>query len=50
MSENGPDHQKLFRVGVYFGEVCGAEGTGTSKQEAEAKAAETALEKFKNSN
>lgn len=45
LSESGPDHQKLFRVGVYFSDKLIAEGEGLSKQEAEVKAAEKALEK-----
>lgn len=47
LSENGPDHQKKFTVGVFFGDTLGAEGEGTSKQEAESNAARRALESFK---
>lgn len=47
LAENGPDHQKNFRVGVFFGDTLGAEGEGTSKQEAESNAARQALEAFK---
>ncbi len=43
LSEKGPDHEKEFFVGVYFGSKLGGEGRGTSKQEAETKAAESAL-------
>jgi len=46
--EWGPDHQKKFRMGVYFGEKLAAEGEGESKQEAEIKAAEEALKKVEN--
>ncbi|MFH0712495.1 MAG: ribonuclease III [Candidatus Jorgensenbacteria bacterium] len=46
LSEMGPDHSKEFVVGVFFGEELKAEGRGLSKQEAEVKAAETALEKL----
>ncbi len=41
--EEGPDHDKLFTVGIYFGDTCIAEGTGKSKQEAETEAARAAL-------
>ncbi len=45
MSESGPDHDKRFVVGIYFGSDLVAEGRGKSKQEAETKAAEAALTK-----
>ncbi len=47
LHESGPDHDKHFTVGIYFGLNLIAEGKGKSKQEAEQKAAETAL-KIKN--
>ena len=47
LSESGPDHDKHFTVGIYFGSNLIAEGKGKSKQEAEQKAAEAAL-KIKN--
>lgn len=43
LEESGPDHQKVFRVGVYFGEDLIAQGSGSSKQEAEISAANQAL-------
>lgn len=43
MSEEGPDHEKQFVVGVFLGKEKVAEGTGTSKQEAQTDAAEAAL-------
>ena len=43
LSESGPDHDKHFNVGIYFGTDLIAEGRGKSKQEAEQKAAESAL-------
>ncbi len=46
-SESGPDHDKHFTVGIFFGKDMIAEGKGKSKQEAEQKAAEAAL-KVKN--
>ena len=47
ISESGPDHDKHFTLGIYFGSTLIAEGKGQSKQEAEQKAAEAAL-KVKN--
>lgn len=46
LNEHGPDHQKKFVVGVYFGDDLIAEGKGTSKQEAERNAAASALQKI----
>ncbi len=43
LSESGPDHDKHFTVGIYFGSNLIGEGKGQSKQEAEQKAAESAL-------
>lgn len=43
LHESGPDHNKQFTVGIYFGIDLIAEGKGKSKQEAEQKAAEAAL-------
>lgn len=39
ISENGPDHQKIFEVGVYLNEELIAKGLGNSKQKAEEDAA-----------
>ncbi len=44
LQEKGPDHDKNFTVGIYFGRDLIAEGKGKSKQEAEQKAAEAALQ------
>lgn len=44
MKESGPDHNKMFTLGVFIGDTQIATGTGLSKQEAEQKAAEKALE------
>lgn len=44
LHEAGPDHDKHFTVGIFFGEDRIAEGKGHSKQEAEQSAARTALE------
>ena len=45
LNETGPDHDKVFEVGVYLNEDMVGKGSGPSKQEAEQKAAESALEK-----
>ena len=47
LRESGPDHDKNFTVGIYFGPNLIAEGKGQSKQEAEQSAALAAL-KVKN--
>jgi len=44
MKETGPDHDKIFVVGVYLGDNLIAEGNGSSKGEAEEAAAELALD------
>ncbi len=43
LEEGGPDHAKHFKVGAYVGDTFIAEGTGTSKQEAQMAAAAAAL-------
>jgi ribonuclease-3 len=48
MSEDGPDHDKVFTVGVFVNEQLRGQGTGPSKQNAQQKAAENALEYYKN--
>lgn len=45
VSEDGPDHNKIFVMGAYLGEDLIAEGKGTSKQKAEQEAAREALKK-----
>jgi ribonuclease III len=44
LHESGPDHDKNFTAGIFFGEDRIAEGKGHSKQEAEQSAARNALE------
>ena len=44
VSEVGPDHDKVFTVGVYLEDELIAKGTGKSKQEAEQEAAQKAVE------
>jgi len=46
LGEEGPDHNKIFEIGVYFGETFAARGKGFSKQEAEIESAKNALKKF----
>ncbi len=43
LKEVGPDHDRMFTVGVFLGEECVAQGDGRAKQEAEQKAAENGL-------
>lgn len=43
VSEDGPDHDKVFTMGIYIGEKMIATGVGSSKQKAELSAAENAL-------
>lgn len=44
LGEEGPDHDKIFSIGVFLGEEKIAEGSGKSKQEAEQDAAQRGLE------
>ncbi len=46
LSEEGPDHDKIFTLGVYVGNKLKGKGTGSSKQSAQQKAAEAAVEKY----
>jgi len=43
LGESGPAHERLFKIGLYFGEELKAEGAGNSKQSAELVAAEKLL-------
>ncbi|MFM2330822.1 MAG: hypothetical protein RLZZ26_329 [Candidatus Parcubacteria bacterium] len=45
LSQEGPDHAKLFTVGVFIGTEEVARGEGQSKQEAEQSAAQAGLDK-----
>lgn len=45
LSETGPDHNKIFEVGVYIEKKLVAKAKGSSKQEAQVNAAEAALDK-----
>jgi ribonuclease-3 len=43
MAEEGPDHEKMFTVGVFVNNNLRGQGNGPSKQAAQQKAAEAAL-------
>lgn len=43
ISESGPDHQKIFKIGLYLNEQLIASGKGNSKQKAEEDAATKAV-------
>lgn len=46
LSEEGPDHDKTFTLGVYAGEKMIARGVGPSKQAAQQAAAKDALSRY----
>jgi ribonuclease-3 len=46
LSEDGPDHDKVFKLGVYVNNALKGTGSGPSKQAAQQKAAEEALQKY----
>lgn len=47
LEEVGPDHDKVFTLGVYVGETLMGKGSGPSKQSAQQMAARAALEAYK---
>ena len=47
LSEDGPDHEKIFTLGVFVGENKMGEGEGPSKQIAQQEAAREAIRKYK---
>lgn len=47
LSEEGPDHDKTFTVGVYVDDQLKGEGSGPSKQAAQVAAATAALAQYK---
>jgi ribonuclease-3 len=49
LSEEGPDHDKTFRVGVFVDGQIRGEGVGPSKQAGQQQAAEEALAGYRNS-
>lgn len=46
LSEDGPDHDKIFTLGVFVGSKLLGSGSGSSKQAAQQKAAEEALQYY----
>lgn len=46
MDEDGPDHDKVFKVGVYVADKLMGRGEGPSKQTAQVAAAEAALKHY----
>ena len=46
LEEDGPDHDKVFTLGVFVGEKQMGQGVGPSKQAAQQAAAKAALEKY----
>lgn len=47
LSEEGPDHDKMFVIGVFVNNTLKGEGSGPSKQSAQVAAAAAALEHYK---
>lgn len=48
IEEIGPDHDKVFTLGVYAGDRLVSQGTGPSKQAAQQEAAKAALKTYQN--
>jgi ribonuclease-3 len=46
LSEEGPDHDKVFTVGVYVNGTLKGKGSGPSKQMGQVAAAESALKTY----
>ena len=46
LSEEGPDHDKVFTLGVYVGDKLMGKGNGSSKQNAQQEAAKVALSAY----
>lgn len=44
--EEGPDHNKMFTVGIYVGDELKGQGTGHSKQDAQTLAAREAIKRY----
>lgn len=49
LEEEGPDHDKIFMLGVFVGNTLMGKGSGPSKQVAQQVAAKAALKKYENS-
>ncbi len=45
LKESGPDHNKIFEIGLYVGSEIVAKGKGASKQEAQVEAASKGIKK-----
>ena len=45
LNESGPDHDKIFEVGLYLGDKIISKGKGSSKQEAQVDAAGKGIKK-----
>lgn len=43
LNETGPDHDKIFTLGIYSGDILIAQGSGSSKQAAQQEAAKKAI-------
>ncbi len=50
LDETGPDHDKVFQVGVFVNNILKGRGSGPSKQAGQQKAAEAALATYKTAN
>jgi ribonuclease-3 len=48
LTEEGPDHDKIFTIGAYVGPRLLGKGSGSSKQDAQQEAAQNALKHYKN--
>jgi len=48
LAEEGPDHDKVFTLGVYVGDKLMGKGNGSSKQNAQQEAAKAALAAYEN--
>jgi ribonuclease-3 len=46
IEETGPDHDKIFTVGVFVGDELKGQGQGPSKQHAQQQAATAALKAY----
>jgi len=47
LKESGPDHDKIFEVGLYLGDELVTHGKGSSKQEAQVRAAQKGIKEKK---
>ncbi len=47
LKEDGPDHDKMFTIGIYVGDDLKGIGTGHSKQEAQTEAAREGVREYK---